>query len=356
MKMIELASHVPEIKELYLNKLWSAKKIAEHLDICVPTLRNFFCKNGIKRGYRLPPPHKIVFNEQEKADIITLYLSKELTTELIAKKYNCSRPVIRRILKEKSVPFMSMANAIRRSQLKDDFFDKIDSAAKATLLGLIASDGHNNEKNAIVITLQYGDVEYLKRFSNLIYGEDKTKIRYSERNGRVLKHCSLVLYSKKYSEVLKGMGISKNKTDNLRWPIGIPKKFIFDFLQGFFDGDGSISIYKKTSKIKYKNTCHVYESMACNVYIVGTKGMMKDILKRMSIYNIEGSLQWCGKKNPKVWKFVIGKNNSKLRFLNKIYRNREYALERKYGKFLAANDIISKRQHYTKIGEYSLDR
>jgi hypothetical protein len=352
----DLTPHIEEIKLLYLDLLWKAEDIGNKFGIRADLFRAFLSRHGVRRGYRLPSPFKRTFTEEERRDIVFLYTSKTMTTHLVAKKYNCSRPTIRKVLKAEKVTFLTRANASRKSMLKDDFFDKIDSPAKATLLGLIAADGHNNEQNSIVITLQYGDIEYLRRFSFLVYGEDKVKTRFNLRNGKKLKHCTLYLFSKRYTEVLKAMGISRNKTKNLRWPTGIPKRFAIDFIRGFFDGDGCVYLGERTHKARYKNTVYVYRSVVCGVYFCGTKGMMLDIQRILQKKDIRSNLNWCGKNNQTLWKLTIGRNEDKLRLLGKIYQDKEYALDRKYAKFQEVKKALAEQKSYVKIGRYSLDR
>lgn len=107
------------------------------------------------------------------------------------------------------------------------------------IAGFMFGDGSSDGKSSIRIGLARKKVNYklLEKIRNvLFYTNNSTDIKqYGE-----LFH--LVIYSKKIVENLKKFGIDKNKTyDNI---LKLPKGIESDFIRGYFDADGWISIRK----------------------------------------------------------------------------------------------------------------
>lgn len=104
----------------------------------------------------------------------------------------------------------------------------------------------------------------------------------------------------------------------------IPVKYFSDFLRGYFDGDGSVSIctYKRADRNN-----KIY-SMLQSGFTCGSKKFLEDLLKKIRlITNIEGGSTgyWAN-----AYRLYFSKNDS-LKFYNFIYKNKKdkLLLERK---------------------------
>lgn len=117
------------------------------------------------------------------------------------------------------------------------YFSKIDTADKAYYLGLLMSDGYimttlyNKE---VGLALQSKDKYILDKLNSIISPEKKVS-KY--KNSYKWKVISQQMYND-----LRKYGISKKKSNTEYTYPKIPQKFDRDFIRGYFDGDGCISI------------------------------------------------------------------------------------------------------------------
>jgi len=138
---------------------------------------------------------------------------------------------------------------MRKYRLNENFFEIIDSEEKAYFLGFLYADGYIDEKsNKVDLTLHNQDIEILNRFVTLLFPE-----------GRPLKsirsdYVRLVINSKKIVMDLKRHGCFQKKTFLLKFPTTVEREFIRDFIRGYFDGDGCVTVYKGTLNISIVGT------------------------------------------------------------------------------------------------------
>ena len=213
-----------------LNKLFKTLKINERLYIKKYTKSQALkdLKNFIKKNKRYP--------RAKECD-----LSKDLPGH---------QPLIRL--------FGSHKKAIRAAGFKgfiyetdfyfdEDFFKKVNTEAKAYFLGLMFSDGWVLMKTPLVgIGLNIKDLHILKTFKKFtkaekrIYFNDKTS---KNKNINPGIQATLSFRSEKMKKNLIALGIIPRKSLKIKFPNNkqLPKKYMKDFVRGYFDGDGSIS-------------------------------------------------------------------------------------------------------------------
>lgn len=117
------------------------------------------------------------------------------------------------------------------------FFKNIDTADKAYFLGLLMSDGYiqtNLYNKEVGIALQCKDYYILEKLNNYI---SPKKILSKYKNSYKWKVASSIMYND-----LEKYGITENKSHSEYVYPTIPKEFDRDFIRGYFDGDGCISI------------------------------------------------------------------------------------------------------------------
>lgn len=117
------------------------------------------------------------------------------------------------------------------------YFHTIDTPEKAYFLGLIMSDGSiqtNLYNKGVSIALQAQDLYILEKLNSLI-SPNKKLLKY--KNSYKWRVTSSVMY-----EDLKQYGITENKSHSEYIFPSIPIEFHRDFIRGYFDGDGCISI------------------------------------------------------------------------------------------------------------------
>lgn len=132
------------------------------------------------------------------------------------------------------------------------FFKEIDSECKAYFLGLITADGSLNDKlNTLQISLVEDDKDLLIKFMNLIYEDRPLRSvdLYNKKNPKHKIQYQATVTSKLFYEDLKSYGLIQNKsnTGHTIYLNKIPDIYLKDFIRGYFDGDGCISLDKKGS-------------------------------------------------------------------------------------------------------------
>ena len=170
-----------------------------------------------------------------KEQIKQYYLEGKSTVE-IAQIANCNQSNINSHLKRMGVSIRKPFE-IRRYSLNKEYFKSIDTQEKAYILGFLYADGYNQEtKNQIRLTLQKQDKDIL----------DKINIELNHNKPLLLlrdSYLDLSINSKKISQDLSFLGCTQNKSFTIRFPYNkLPENLYKDFIRGYFDGDGCISI------------------------------------------------------------------------------------------------------------------
>lgn len=275
----------------------SSTKLSEQINIPASTIRSIRNKNGIKikkifdpdkekliqtyfetgsshktgeifgvchkevldklHEYGIDTSVKKLLSDEEEDCIAKLY--NTVPTTYLSEKYNVSVSKIHSIWSKHDL----RGKVKRRYNFEhENFFESVDSSEKAYFLGWIASDGclyepHDATKQKILrICIQQRDEKILKLFQSVL-GTDKPISSYvkSGKNYSVLE-----ISSSKIVDDIGRLGLSPRKTYGNCIP-DIPERFMFHFIRGYIDGDGTIpkiasngvsiaGFYKNLSKIK----------------------------------------------------------------------------------------------------------
>lgn len=211
-----------------------------------------------------------------------------------------------------------------------EFFKDINSAEKAYWLGFMYADGYVTigKTNAeIAIELNPNDAEHLKKFNKSLEGN--VPINYREHKSTfsdITKTVNIRLYSREMAEDLIKNGCYQNKTFKIKFPDFIATKFLWDFVRGYFDGDGSIYLDKQRKFISFNFTCGSKE------FIFG----LKDFLNNNGIYAYyteDNRKDNKFKEQHTRYKLLINGMNNAYCFGEKLYQNSELFLNRKREKY-----------------------
>lgn len=274
---------------------------------------------------------KIEVTQEQTKEIINLY-TKGWGRRRIAKKMPFSDGVITRILKENNI---KMNNTIpRKYQCNQDVFSIINSAEKAYWLGFLYADGCVS-RNSLIIRLSIKDKSHLNKFNDFMESNALIKTGWQNSFGTTTEYANLTINSIKVVQDLIKLGCIYQKSLILKFPkiSQVPEKFIFHFIRGYFDGDGSI-IKNKTG-----NYCVAFE---------GTELFLTALKEKMNITNkLEKR-----KKSSKTFYVRAGGNLQVLEILNKLYQNSSVHLDRKYQRFLELKhqyplELIKERSKYS---------
>lgn len=186
---------------------------------------------------------------------------------------------------------------IRKPTIKcnENYFEEIDTPAKAFYLGFIAGDGHICEKdNVLFIGLAIKDEQFLIDFLKALDSEHsiykkKTFLKKTQKTyeGRVIKICR----PKIVSDLIKH-GVGPNKSKELSISPTIPENLVKHFIRGIIDSDGCWSIDKIDNRIN----CSFLSSIESFSVEISNILINKCQLKSVKILPRPGCFEtrWCG--------------------------------------------------------------
>lgn len=250
------------------NKLKSSRKMAEKYGVSKDIILNFANKHNIRPTRK--PWESIINDEEIIQQICEDY--QNMTITAIAQNYNVSTQTIKKILLDNNVKVQKNIY-----HLNHDYFEVINTSAKAYFLGFIAADGciyarKNGGQKWLQIGIHEQDVEILL----LLLQELKcTKPIISSTNNFGTPVKTLTIVSDKICSDLSQYGIVERKTWIYK-PQNIPSQFLPDFLRGYLDGDGYIG--------ELDPNC----PSATNVNFVGNEETMNWIFNIIKSWGIEG--------------------------------------------------------------------
>ena len=145
-------------------------------------------------------------------------------------------------------------------------FEKILTEDDAYWLGFLYADGyvcHSNNSWWYGVELQYRDIGHLKKLNKYMNGNMHIDTFYhkSPTSENICKMCKIMYCSKQLFLNLANCGCMQRKSKVITMPFGVvPEQLIRHFIRGYFDGDGSCGIYRRSERkyIKYpraKITC-----------------------------------------------------------------------------------------------------
>lgn len=179
----------------------------------------------------------IIWSEDQKRYIISEYTIRDRTLNSLSVEFNVQPQSIRNLLRKEKIEITS--KKIRNYPRNSDYFEVIDSSEKAYWLGMMLSDGSVTSNHSINLRLK--DKEHIEKFQKAI-GAINHKI-IEIRDDRWEKVCytyNLSFKDAKMEKDLAKYGCVQNKTYiGFSFPL-IEEKFYYDFIRGYFDGDGSI--------------------------------------------------------------------------------------------------------------------
>lgn len=301
-----------EVVDLFLNSNMSLISIAEKYG---RTSRDFVYRildnHGISRKRR-HIANKITKNDID--DVIYLYQKQNMSMSKIAKRYKTSSNAVKKILVQNNI---NIRRHYRQS-FNENYFDNIDTNNKAYLLGFLYADGCIQKNNVVSIVVHEKDREILEMYASELNATN-TINKVSNK-----QHVRISFCSKHMCDTLIGMGCGHNKTNKLDFP-NISEQYKYDFIRGFMDGDGCISVTDKGE--------HKYISLS----FTGTLEMMQSLKE---IFNVNNDIKFY----RNAYCIHIGKTEDVLRILENIYSDATLYMSRKYNKYREFIEWYKERQ------------
>jgi len=248
-----------------------------------------------------------------------LYLSGLSGLE-IAKIYNVPHGKIYWLLKKAEISLRNNRINSRKYLINHNFFQVIDTQEKAYWLGFMMADGYITARQYsynVGIALAIKDKTHLELFNKALESTYPIK-EYIQTQGYApgTRYCRLLISSKKLFQDLENLGVVERKSLILKMPT-VTQNLRRHLIRGYFDGDGSWSIAKKS---KYK-----YAFKLC-----GTKEILEEVLLELHAYS---KLYDRHKRNNN--NFYISISGKKvLDIMEYLYQDASIYLDRKYQRYL----------------------
>ena len=271
--------------------------------------------------------------------IIQEYLNtseKERSLTKLSRKYGVKRQTIAKYLKNKNINIVNYQN---RCRIDETVFDIINTEEKAYWLGFIYADGNiSSDGYRFEINLSVKDLNHMLKLKTFLKGDD-LEIRIDTSKGEQYPMCRMSIRNKHLWQSLSEKGCIPCKSLLLTWPnenIFSNKALIRHFIRGYWDGDGTIGLYRG----KY--------GLIFNLNVAGTQAFLEGI---KNFINRDGTLRSSSQSNNvKILSYSSLKSRIVARFL---YENSSIYLERKYNvykEFCRVEEESSTLQS-SKIGE-----
>lgn len=255
-----------------------------------------------------------------------------MTYEELSKLYN-EFAVVKKDAIQIRNKVAQMGWGIKNRYVYRDYFNIIDTPDKVYWLGFIYADGYisnGNRCGVLGIELNHNDIEHLHKFNICLNSSSKIALRH--------KH--LIIANNKFptdtftvgvrifsTEIVNGLlrnGIEFNKTTKSTFPI-VNEDLFYDFLRGYFDGDGCVYYNNEKNILK----CHITSCTSDVLYYIS------------NILNNDGIKNRVYKETERKFRlYITGPKLNNIKFLDKIYNNSNLFLNRKFYKYLYAKATI----------------
>lgn len=252
-------------------------------------------------------------DEQHQEKLFKLSQSVDLfyqghSPNQIAKILHTDPQSVRNHLRQYGYTDMNIDNG-----LHVDIFKDIDTANKAYWLGFLFADGYIRE-NSVELALK--DKEHIEKFKTFINSRCKISERhiYLKTTQKEYIAYRLNLRNKEFASYLYKTGLHQAKSLDIIYPECVPETLTYDFVRGYFDGNGCISFLGNNPLKPVITINSTYEFLST---IINKMGLPNNKIRQVS----------------KIYEYRVAKFTAIIDFLNKIYSNAETYLERKYDKY-----------------------
>ena len=260
------------------------------------------------------------------------YINKDLTLSNLADKYQVSKYYLSQFFKLKNY---KTRKKLKEEYVKDDIFEKINCPENAYILGFYIADGCING-NRFSIRISAKDRDLLEKIKNYISPISKINDIPEKINKQGIKSnamCDFSIRNDKIVNSLINLGLGYNKTySNKSIKNVVPKEFMWDFIRGYFDGDGCISCSLTHKKHQLKSgELKIYSHLNIGFTIISKdKFILEEMNDFMKSQEIDSYIYPDNKNN-----FLIGTHSEKeiLKIYNKLYTKCNLYLKRKLEKF-----------------------
>ena len=270
------------------------------------------------------------FSEEMINEILQKYDNGQSITSL-NKEYHTTKVRDLLIENNRQVPESRKGIGGRKRQctLNENYFQELDSKDKAYFLGFIYADGFitkpSQGQNILGLTL--AEIEPIDKFKKYIQTNKKVGY-YKKTNSYSNKsyEYKLALNSDKLVSDIEKLGVVERKTLTLTFP-NLREDLIPHFIRGYFDGDGSVFLYKDSRKEYSYN-----EYLGIN--ICGTKEFLVALTKHLPFLEEGQCIYKEKRRETNCWNLKMTSNIRSLELYHYMYKDcDDLYLSRKREKF-----------------------
>ena len=210
---------------------------------------------------------------------------------------------------------------------KNEKYFKTWSIEMAYFLGFICADGHlATHRNMLSIQLHTKDKYILENFKKFLNYDGNIYLRTD------LPSANLWIISKEITQDLMNFGLTRHKSQELKWIEQTPDQYVSHFVRGYFDGDGHVGLAQ----------AHNPNNKKLIIKLVSTLPFIERLkIEFQKHYDSE-----CGSivDNKTYYELVYTGSNHTKSFLDWIYKDstEETRLKRKYDIY---NEFINKEDY-----------
>lgn len=216
-------------------------------------------------NFKLTEEERLIYKQAK----ILYYSDNNISLEEISRKF----PIIttskfRSYLKRIGEDIKS-TGIVRSKCANHNFFENIDSEIKAYLLGFFAADGHlefKEDSYCLKVGVSIKDAHIVLLFNKYIC-ENKASILICNNNTATINIGSKIL-----GESLIKHHFDNNKTYSFNKLPNIQEEYMRHFIRGFFDGDGSITVNRRTSNKRLNGYNRIFSISCVNTDLLNEIG------------------------------------------------------------------------------------
>lgn len=259
---------------------------------------------------------------QIQKDLILENYNNGKSINFISKELGISWEAVKRTLIKENIPLKKNLNQFQKEQNLNSLFSSVDTAETAYWLGFLYADGsiRSGSRNEISLDLKEEDLDTIKAFHLFCNNQNNIREHIIKRNGKEFKSYVSSFSNKQVKENLIKLGCFPKKSLILVFPSveQVPDIFLYDFMRGYFDGDGYA---------RYDLQNHKYD-----IVILGTEKFLLGAAERLKLLDIV-KIQ---STNTQVFSLTLHGKENVYNFLKNLYDNDKVALKRKKQIFLQA--------------------
>jgi hypothetical protein len=279
--------------------------------------------------------HGKPLSNSQRSDIAQKYADGSSGLRL-SNEYSISVARVQRIATAAGVALRGQSEASRVYGCDHNFFDIIDTEAKAYWLGFIMADGCVTDRNRIKVAIAASDVGHVEKLRTALRSDHPVRITHSEGGFNPHDSAEFSIRSDALVAGLAAHGVCERKSLTATPPM-LSADMTRHFWRGMVDGDGYITSTDRGGRLRWSigltgslATSEAFAAFAAS--ICGTKSTVQ--------------------RNNSIWKLTVSGNTKARAVMDHLYGNAAVYLDRKMARYRSAlESIAAPRRGRAKRGE-----